>query len=123
MEIIAEPESSLRLINCGTIGFMLPETRTQFSVAIRTVLMNKEKGEAEYEVGGAIVWDSQPENKYKECLIKTYVLNSSTKDFDLMETMMWSGVDRCLLGVLLIQPNTSAFRWISIMYGRSWCLL
>lgn len=97
MEIIAELESSPRRIYCGTIGFMLPGNRAQFNVAIRTVLLDKAKGEAEYGVGGGIVWDSQPESEYEECLAKAKVLNSFRKEFDLLETMLWSPVDGCLL--------------------------
>ncbi len=90
MEIIAEIESSPRRIYTGTIGFMTPERRAQFNVAIRTVLLHRASGRAEYGVGGGIVWDSKPAAEYEECLAKTKVLSPFTRDFDLLETMLWS---------------------------------
>jgi para-aminobenzoate synthetase/4-amino-4-deoxychorismate lyase len=90
MEIIAELEPSPRRIYTGTIGFATPGGHAQFNVAIRTVLLHKATGHAEYGVGGGIVWDSKPANEYEECLNKTRVLNPLRHDFDLLETMQWS---------------------------------
>ncbi len=90
MEIIAELESTPRRIYCGTIGYLTPEGSAQFNVAIRTILLSKAGGQAEYGVGGGIVWDSQPANEYRECLTKTKVLKPGTRNFDLLETMLWT---------------------------------
>lgn len=90
MEIIRELESSPRHIYTGTIGFIAPGRRAQFNVAIRTVLLHKATGCAEYGVGGGIVWDSEPAREYEECLTKTRVLNPLHPHFDLLETMLWS---------------------------------
>ena len=90
MEIIAELESSPRRIYTGTIGFVTPKRRAQFNVAIRTVLLHKASGCAEYGVGSGIVWDSTPADEYEECLTKTRVLSPITHDYDLLETMLWS---------------------------------
>ncbi len=90
MEIIAELESSPRRIYTGTIGFVAPGRRARFNVAIRTILLHKASGQAEYGVGSGIVWDSQPVAEYAECLTKTQVLRPTARDFDLLETMLWS---------------------------------
>lgn len=90
MEIIAELESSPRRIYTGTIGFVTPERYAQFNVAIRTVLLHKASGRAEYGVGGGIVWDSKPRDEYEECLTKSKVLSPLKRDFDLLETLLWS---------------------------------
>jgi para-aminobenzoate synthetase/4-amino-4-deoxychorismate lyase len=90
MEIIAELESSPRRVYTGTIGFVAPGRRAQFNVAIRTVLIQSASGDAEYGVGGGIVWDSKPADEQQECLTKTRVLSSLRRDFDLLETMLWS---------------------------------
>jgi len=90
MEIIAELESSPRRIYTGTIGFMTPGRHAQFNVAIRTILLQKATGGAEYGVGGGIVWDSKTTDEYQECLTKTKVLSPITRDFDLFETILWS---------------------------------
>ena len=36
------------------------------------------------------MWDSKVVDEYQECLTKTKVLRPSTRDFDLLETMLWS---------------------------------
>ena len=90
MEIIAELESSPRRIYTGAIGMVAPGRRAQFNVAIRTLLIHKKSGLAEYGVGGGIVWDSQPDKEWEECSIKTRVLHARRPSFDLLETMVWS---------------------------------
>lgn len=90
MEIIAKLESTPRRIYTGTIGFLVPNRRAQFSVAIRTLLLHKPTGRAEYGVGGGIVWDSTPAGEYDETLTKTKVLTPRSRDFDLLETIAWS---------------------------------
>ena len=90
MEIIASLESTPRRIYTGTIGFIAPGRRAQFNVAIRTILLHKPTARAEYGAGGGIVWDSTPEKEYQEIQTKTKVLNSYPRDFDLLESMLWS---------------------------------
>jgi len=90
MEIIHELESSPRRIYTGTIGFVAPDRRAQFNVAIRTALFRRTDGHAEYGVGGGIVSDSIVTNEFEECSIKAGVLRSRMPDFDLIETMQWS---------------------------------
>ena len=51
MEIITDIERSARRIYTGTIGFIEPGGRSQFNVAIRTVLVDRSTGEAEYRRG------------------------------------------------------------------------
>jgi para-aminobenzoate synthetase/4-amino-4-deoxychorismate lyase len=86
MEIIADLESTPRRIYTGTIGFLAPGRRAQLNVAIRTILLHKPTGRAEYGVGGGIVWDSTPAGEYEESLTKTRVLTPLPRDFDLLET-------------------------------------
>jgi len=93
MEIIAQLESSPRRIYTGTIGFVAPNRRAQFTVAIRTVLIHKASGRAEYGVGGGIVWDSKPAAEHAECRTKTKVLHPAARDFDLLETLLWTAGD------------------------------
>jgi para-aminobenzoate synthetase/4-amino-4-deoxychorismate lyase len=58
-------------------------------VAIRTVLIDKENSQAEYGVGGGIVWDSVSSDEYQECQIKAQVLTLNQPDFSLLETILW----------------------------------
>ena len=94
MEIIQELECSPRRIYCGAIGHWAPATdqqpqQAQFNVAIRTVLIDKTKGEAEYGVGSGIVWDSNATAEYEECCLKTEILTREKRSFELLETMLW----------------------------------
>ena len=99
MEIIAGVECSPRRIYTGTIGFVEPGGRSQFSVAIRTVLMNRATGEAEYGVGGGIVADSNRADEWRESQIKSRALAARPPSFDLLETMLWQpGAGYLLLG-------------------------
>lgn len=90
MEIIAELEAAPRRVYTGAIGFVAPGRRAQFNVAIRTVLFDNANGDAEYGVGGGIVWDSQPVKEQQECVTKQKILHPRQRDFDLLETILWS---------------------------------
>ena len=90
MQIIATLEPEPRQVYCGCIGFYTPDRRAQFNVAIRTVLIDRESGRAEYGVGGGIVWDSDSEDEYEECRTKARVLTERWPEFSLLETMLWS---------------------------------
>jgi para-aminobenzoate synthetase/4-amino-4-deoxychorismate lyase len=90
MEIIAELEDSPRKLYTGTIGFITPENRMQFNVAIRTVIIDKEDNSAEYGVGGGIIWDSEIENEYEECKVKAKVLTHKLPEFRLLESILFT---------------------------------
>ena len=74
MDIIRDLESTPRGIYTGAIGYLSPEGRAHFNVAIRTVVVDREKGEAEFGVGSGVVWDSVDRDEYDECLIKAAML-------------------------------------------------
>ncbi|MSP12148.1 MAG: aminodeoxychorismate synthase component I [Chloroflexi bacterium] len=93
MEIIARLEHTPRHVYTGAIGTIGPDRQATFNVAIRTVLVDKRSGTAEYGVGGGIVWDSTSEEEYAECLVKTQVLTGRRPDFALLETMLWIPAD------------------------------
>ncbi|WP_439502077.1 aminodeoxychorismate synthase component I [Aminobacter ciceronei] len=69
MEILRELESTPRDVYCGAIGWIAPGGTMRFSVAIRTITLH-EDGEAVYNVGGGVVFDSTAEAEYAECLLK-----------------------------------------------------
>ena len=89
MEIIHELESTSRNIYTGTIGFLAPGRKAQFNVAIRTVLVDKNKNRAEFGVGGGIVWDSLAQDEYEECLTKALLISKVRPSFSLLETILW----------------------------------
>jgi len=90
MKIINELERTPRNIYTGSIGYFGPDRKAQFNVAIRTVLIDTQKRQAEYGVGGGIIWDSVDKNEYEECRIKSRVLTQKRTSFDLLETLLWN---------------------------------
>ena len=89
MQIIRDLESSPRGVYCGTIGYAGPGGTADFNVAIRTVVVDRSTGAAEYGVGGGIVWDSSAGGELDECLHKARVLTAEVPEFELLETMLW----------------------------------
>ena len=90
MQIIRDHEREPRRIYTGTMGFLAPDGRAQFNVAIRTVLVDREKKTAEYGVGGGLVWDSEKTDEYEECRTKARVLFQPAHEVCLLETMLWT---------------------------------
>ncbi len=97
MQIIRDTERSPRGVYCGTIGWCGPDRRTEFNVAIRTLLLHEPTGHARYAVGGGITWDSTAKGEYDECCLKAAFLNREAPSFDLLETILWDGVHFFLL--------------------------
>ena len=69
MEILSGLETGPRDAYCGAIGHIAPGGDMRFSVAIRTLSLF-DTGEAVFNVGGGIVYDSTAEAEYAECLLK-----------------------------------------------------
>lgn len=92
MAIIAGLEGHPRGVYTGAIGYLGPGGRAQFNVAIRTAAMNRVTGVTKYGIGGGIVWDSDPQEEYAECLLKARILREETtgRDFQLLETTRWT---------------------------------
>jgi para-aminobenzoate synthetase/4-amino-4-deoxychorismate lyase len=90
MRIISELETTPRRIYTGSIGYIFPNRKASFNVAIRTALIDCETQTAEYGVGGGIVWDSTSTDEYAEALLKARVLTESPPQFSLLETMLWT---------------------------------
>ena len=90
MQIIAELETSPRRIYTGAIGFIAPDRRAQFNVAIRTLIINRERSQAEYGVGGGIVWDSDCDMELLETKTKARILKEPLAQFSLLESILWT---------------------------------
>jgi para-aminobenzoate synthetase / 4-amino-4-deoxychorismate lyase len=96
-QIIAELESSPRNLYTGCIGFLAPNRIAQFSVAIRTAVLDRNTSWIEYGSGGGIVWDSASGDEYKEALLKARVLTEQRPEISLLETMKWTSKDSYFL--------------------------
>jgi para-aminobenzoate synthetase/4-amino-4-deoxychorismate lyase len=88
MEIIRELEPSPRQAYTGAIGLVKPGGDCIFNVAIRTIVLDSKKGEAIFQVGGGITYDSTAEDEYDECALKAKFLNQRWPEFEIFETML-----------------------------------
>ncbi|MEQ8952648.1 MAG: aminodeoxychorismate synthase component I, partial [Gammaproteobacteria bacterium] len=90
MEIIRDLESGPRGIYTGAIGYMQPGRQARFSVAIRTLVVDRRSGQGELGVGGGIVWDSDAAAEWQEALSKSrFMQQAATPEFSLLETMLY----------------------------------
>jgi para-aminobenzoate synthetase component 1 len=72
MEIIDELEPTRRSVYTGSIGYLSFNGDLDLNIAIRTFLVKG--GKAYFQVGGAVVYDSDPEAEYQETLDKARAL-------------------------------------------------
>lgn len=108
MKLLAQLETTPRQVYCGAIGVVRPGGHATFNVAIRTVLIDAEHGQAEYGVGGGITWDSTPAGEYDEVLAKAALLSTRWPQFDLLETLAWDGSEYTLLNRHMERLHESA---------------
>ena len=72
MEIIDELEPTKRSIYTGSIGYLSFNEDMDINIVIRTFLIKE--GKAYFQVGGGIIYDSDPEAEYMETLDKAKAL-------------------------------------------------
>ena len=70
MELIERYETTRRGIYSGAVGYVSPSGDFDFNVVIRSLIYNATEAYLSTHVGGAIVYDSDPEREYAECLLK-----------------------------------------------------
>ncbi len=68
MEVIEEIESTRRGVYTGSVGYIGFDGNAELNIAIRS--LHLKDGTLDYQVGGGIVWDSDPESEYQETLDK-----------------------------------------------------
>lgn len=90
MAIISELERAPRGIYTGAIGHVPPDGLARFSVAIRTAVIDRRSGRLSFGVGSGVVWDSDPDAEYDECLLKGAMLGRRPQPVALLETMKWA---------------------------------
>lgn len=93
MNLIRSLETSPRGVYCGAVGLLAPpeagRPRAEFSVAIRTAVVDLADRSAEYGTGGGIVHESTAAGEYAEALAKARVLTVRRPPITLLETMRW----------------------------------
>jgi para-aminobenzoate synthetase component 1 len=83
MEIIDELEPTRRSIYTGSIGYLSFNGNLDLNIAIRTFII---KGiRAYFQVGGAVVYDSDAEAEYQETLHKAKALIDSLGEVSVNE--------------------------------------
>ncbi len=70
MQLIEHYEKTRRGLYSGAVGYITPAGDFDFNVVIRSILYNTAKQYLSLQVGGAIVFDSVPEEEFEECLLK-----------------------------------------------------
>jgi len=82
-------------------------------VAIRTLLVNRKTGCAEYGVGSGITWDSNPEAEWQECRVKARILAPQSSAFSLLETMRWTPQE----GYYLLERHLERIQNSALYFG------
>ena len=72
MEIIDEMEPTRRSVYTGSLGYLSFSQEMDLDIVIRTFIIKD--GRAYFQVGGGIVYDSEPEAEYEETLDKARAL-------------------------------------------------
>jgi para-aminobenzoate synthetase/4-amino-4-deoxychorismate lyase len=86
LEFIDSLEKSPREIYTGAIGYFFPNSKSMFSVAIRT--LKKTGSQFTMGVGSGIVYDSDPELEWEECHQKAFFLYRAFQFF-LFESILF----------------------------------
>jgi para-aminobenzoate synthetase component I len=77
MQLIEQYERTRRGLFSGAVGYFTPNDDFDFNVVIRSLQYNKTAQYLSCIAGGAIVYDSVPEQEYEECLLKTAAVRQS----------------------------------------------
>ncbi|WP_431298700.1 aminodeoxychorismate synthase component I [Tabrizicola sp. BL-A-41-H6] len=77
MQIIREVEPAPRGVYCGAIGWMAPDGRADFSVAIRTLSITGQ--DIVMNVGGGVVHGSTAEGEWEEALWKARFVKAAVR--------------------------------------------
>jgi para-aminobenzoate synthetase component I len=72
MEIIEELEPTRRSVYTGSLGYLSFNGNLDLNIVIRTFLIKNNR--VYFQVGGAVVYDSDPESEYQETLVKAEAL-------------------------------------------------
>jgi len=81
MELIERYEHTRRGLYSGAVGYFAPDGDFDFNVVIRSILYNAATHYVSAQVGGAIVYDSVPEEEYEECMVKAEAMMRALSQF------------------------------------------
>ena len=113
MELLRGWESGPRGVYTGAVGHVMPDGRARFNVAIRTAVVDHDLKRVRFGVGSGVVWDSDADEEYDECLAKASVFGTRPVDFELLETLRWSGEE----GFVLLDRHLERLRMSADYFG------
>lgn len=88
---IARFEGSPREAYTGSIGYLTPQRRGWWNVAIRTLQLDTQQGSARFDAGGGIVADSDARSEWNEIAVKSRFLRDAIEPFAFWETFASDG--------------------------------
>lgn len=129
MQHIQQLESGPRGPYCGSIMLLRPDGSVTASVAIRSLLLDAPNAHgqrpAHYHAGAGITAGSQADDEWQETWAKTRVvsndfLQQQTQDFELIETLLWTGHEFALLAQHTARLSASAERFAYPLQVAHW---
>ncbi len=121
MQIINELEKQPRNVYTGSIGYISPEQKATFNVAIRTVTLNTKANRGELGIGSGITISSDSRAELQECKLKSDFFIGQHTDFQLIETLLWQNGRFFLLNMHLKRLKDSA-DYFDYKYSRNYIL-
>ena len=113
MKIIKDLESESRDVYTGSIGYISPDKKAVFNVAIRTVVLEENKGEL--GIGGGIVYDSQVKSEYEEAILKANFFTKLNSGLSLIETILYNKLTGYKYLSLHLKRLKDSCKYFSIM--------
>jgi para-aminobenzoate synthetase component 1 len=74
MQLIDNYEQCARELFSGTVGYITPDGDFDFNVIIRSLFYNQATKYLSYQTGGAITYDSNPQQEWEEMRLKAWAL-------------------------------------------------
>ena len=119
MELLRALEAGPLGVYTGAVGHVPPDGMASFNVAIRTAVIDRSSSTLTFGIGSGIVWDSEADAEYDECLLKGSVLGPRPVDFELLETLRWSPGEGFVLLERHLQRLQEAAEYFSVPMPRA----
>lgn len=74
MQLIEQYERAQRELFAGSVGYITPDGDFDFNVIIRSLFYNADTQYLSYQTGGAITYDSVPQQEWEEMRLKAWAL-------------------------------------------------
>ncbi|NOT51885.1 MAG: anthranilate synthase component I family protein [Chitinophagaceae bacterium] len=82
MELIEQYEKTKRAIFSGAVGYISPGNNFDFNVVIRSIMYNAVTKYLSFQAGSGIIYYSDPEKEWEECLLKAEAIKKVLSETD-----------------------------------------